>query len=80
MPDSLFKPARKSCSKRGITERAVLPNEDELIGSSRHPKIFNPSSSAIFEIESLMSALGSLKPIPVACNPSGGSSKGGTAR
>ena len=66
MPDSFFKPATNTCSKRGMTERAVLPKADELIGSSRHPKIFKPSSAAIFAIESLTSALGSIKPMPVA--------------
>ena len=80
MPDSFFKPAIKTCSNRGITEIAVLPKDVGLIGSSRQPRIFNPSSSAIFEIEFLTSALGSTNPIPVAYEPSAGSSNGRTAR
>ena len=66
MPVSFFKPAINNCSNRGITESAVFPRADELMGNSLHPSTFNPSSLAIAAIESFTSALGSINPIPVA--------------
>ena len=66
IPDSFLAPDRKSCSKRGITETAVLPSEDELIGSSRHPRMVRPSSCASASIDFFTSASGAIKAIPVA--------------
>ncbi|CAB4629628.1 unannotated protein [freshwater metagenome] len=66
IPVSFFNPAMNNCSNRGITESAVFPNADELMGNSLHPRTVNPSSRAIVAIESFTSALGSINPIPVA--------------
>jgi hypothetical protein len=66
MPDSFFAPARKICSKRGMTETAVFPSEAALIGNSRQPRTINPSSCASDSMDFFTSASGSINPMPVA--------------
>ena len=73
--DSLFSPAINICSKSGITEIAVFPNELELIGTLRQPRIRTPSSMAISAISLLswvLSEVGSIKNMPVAYLEIGG--------
>jgi hypothetical protein len=66
IPDSPLAPAINNCSNFGITPRAVLPRDEELIGSSRQPKTTNPSSAAIAAISFWKSKLWPTNAIPVA--------------
>ena len=59
---------------------AVLPSEAGLIGSSRQPKTFIPSSSAIFAISLRTSEPCAINAIPVAYESAAGRSNSTTAR
>ena len=47
---SPLRPSTNICLKEGITDKAVLPIDFELIGRSRQPNMRKPSSLAILVI------------------------------
>ena len=49
-----------------MTDKAVLPNDDGLMGTSRHPRTTSPSSAAIFATSFFTSAPFATNAIPVA--------------
>ncbi|CAB4594778.1 unannotated protein [freshwater metagenome] len=65
--------------KIGITDLAVLPRIEEFTGTSRHPRIFKPSSFAIASIRAI-GASDAKNAIPAAYEPAAGKSKSVTAR
>ena len=54
--------ATKTCAKEGMHATAVLPREDESVGTSRQPRTESPSSAAISSIRLRVLAICSSSP------------------